>query len=80
MIRDCIGEGAKGAKPMNVRATTIGLGPFQPAIVFEGETWVHPEKYTNEDQAGDVANDLLFKIISLTKSQIIHSGFTYKKD
>ena len=60
---------------MSVTPTTVGLGPFQPAIKFDGRTFVHPDKFDSEDDAIVLANDLADKCREATLVEIATAYF-----
>lgn len=45
-------------------ATTVGLGPFKPAISFNGRTWVCGKEFFDEDEAVKEAQRTVEKILA----------------
>lgn len=62
---------------MSVTATTVGLGPFQPAVRWDGQLYIHPDKFKTEDEAIELANALVAKINEATELEIAGAYFIY---
>lgn len=48
---------------MDMIATTQGLGPFYPKIVFAGVVYIFQRQYDNEDEAQNFAQQQLDDLI-----------------
>ncbi len=60
-----------------ITATTVGLGPFQPAIRWDGELYIHPDEFANEDGAIVLANGLIAAIKNEVELTIAQHYFIY---
>ena len=77
---------------MNFQATTVGLGPYAPAVKWRTETpegpyeriWVHPSrKFDREDDAAVFAEKILTQIGDAANEALTSEDFaptTQKKD
>jgi hypothetical protein len=60
-----------------ITATTLGLGPFYPAVRWNGELFIHPDQFTTEDEAIVLANELVGAIKNEIELTIIQHHFIY---
>ncbi len=60
--------------------TTVGLGPFNPAIRFNHDLFVNPVDYDNEDDALEIAQVLVRAISSTVLNQMASARFNFIKD
>jgi len=56
-------------------ATTVGQGPFQPAISWQGRLWVMPTEYASEDNAVIPAQQVLEQMLARATEALTAGGF-----
>ena len=66
---------------MQLRATTIGAGPYRPAIKWTGEdgaerTWAHPSRtFDKEDDAAEFASKVMTQVGDGVNEALTCEGF-----
>lgn len=61
---------------MPLFASTIGTGPYHPAVKYQDVTYVHPDTWDSEDEAAKVASELVDKVHEKTMEEIVCAYFS----